>query len=85
MGEDAEAVLATMRITDEDRADFSKVLEKFDDYFKVRRNLVFERATFNQACQLSEESAEQFITRLHLLADNCEFGNIREEMICDLL
>ena len=37
MGEDSEAVLATMRITDEDRADFSKVLEKFDDYFKFEK------------------------------------------------
>ena len=64
---------------------FSKVLEKFDDYFKIRKNLVFERSAFNQARQLSEESAEQFITRLHLLADNSEFGNLREEMIRDHL
>ena len=85
MGEDAEAVLTTTRITDEDRADYSKVLEKFDGYFKVRKNLVFERATFNQARQLSDELAEQFITRLHLLADNCEFGNLRDEMICGRL
>jgi len=53
--------------------------------FQIRKNLVFERSAFNQARQLSEESAEQFITRLHLLADNSEFGNLREEMIRDHL
>ena len=37
MGEDAEAVLATTQISDEDRADYSKVLEKFDGHFKVRK------------------------------------------------
>ena len=85
MGEDAEAVLATTRISDEDRADYSKVLEKFDGHFKVRKNLVFERATFNQARQLSDETADQFIIRLHLLADNYEFGNLRDKMIHDHL
>ena len=85
MGEDAEAVLATTRISDKDRADYSKVLEKFDGHFKVRKNLIFERATINQARQLSDETADQFITRLHLLADNCEFENLRDEMIRDQL
>jgi len=41
MGEDSEAVLATAQITDKDRADFSKVLEKFDEVWK---DLVFEHA-----------------------------------------
>ena len=42
MGKEAEAVLAPTQITDEDRTDFSKMLEKFNDYFKVQKNLVFE-------------------------------------------
>ena len=40
---------------------------------------------FNQVCQFSDELAEQFITRLHLLADNCEFGNLQDKLICDCL
>jgi len=36
MGEDAEAVLATTRISTEDRADYSKVVEKYDEHFKEK-------------------------------------------------
>ena len=71
MGEDAEEILATTTITIEQRKDYEQVVQKFDEYFKVRKNLVYERASFNLAHQLADESAEQFITRLHQLAENC--------------
>ena len=45
----------------------------------------FERATFNQACQLSDETAEHFIMRLHRLAETCEFGELKSDMIRDRL
>ena len=35
-------------ISDEDKKDFKKVLDKFDEFFKVRRNVIFERARFNR-------------------------------------
>ena len=38
-----------------------------------------------QATQLCDESAEQFITRLHQMAESCEFGNLKKEMIRDRL
>ena len=74
MGEDAEEVLATTNITAEQKKEYCQVVQKFDEYFKVRKNLVYECASFNLAHQLADESAEQFITRLHQLAENCELG-----------
>ena len=65
MGKDAKAVLVTMCISNQDRTDNSKVLEKYDGYLKVQKKLIFQHATFNQEHQLSDESADQFITRLH--------------------
>ena len=85
MGEDAEEVLATTNITAEQKKEYRQVVQKFDEYFKVRKNLVYERASFNLAHQLADESAEQFITRLHQLAENCEFGDLKNEMIRDRL
>ena len=61
------------------------VVQKFYEYFQVRKNLVYERASFNLAYQLADESAEQFITRLCQLAVNCEFGDLKNEMIHDRL
>ena len=72
LGDDAEEILDTTRITSEDKK-YSKVLDAFDDYFKVRKNIIFERACFNKRCQLPNESVDQFITEVYCLGDNCEF------------
>ena len=60
-------------------------MEAFDDYFTVRKNIIFERARFNKRCQLPSESVEQFITEVHRLGENCEFGPMKEELIRDRL
>ena len=48
MGEGAAAVLALSNITAEERKVYLKVVEKFDAFFTVRRNVIFERARFNR-------------------------------------
>jgi hypothetical protein len=62
---------------------YEMVMEKFDSFFKVRKNMIFERARFNQRNQLNGESAEQYIIEVHKLAENCEYGDMTSEMICD--
>jgi len=44
-------VLTTTRISDDNRKKYSKIIEKLDEYFKVRHNIIFERARFNQRNQ----------------------------------
>ena len=85
LGADAEDVLLTTNITTEHRKKYQKVLEKFDEFFAVRRNVIFERARFNKRTQQQGESAEDYITVLHQLADTCEYGDLKEEMIRDCL
>ena len=48
MGEEAEVVLVSTGITDEERKSYKKVVEKLDEYFHVRHNVIFERARFNR-------------------------------------
>ena len=64
---------------------FATVLAKFDGYFKVRRNVIFERARFNLRNQLPGESAETYIAELYRLIEHCEYGNLRDETIRDRL
>ena len=47
LGDDAEGVLASMSITEEARKKYKDVLAKFDAYFDVRKNIIYERAKFN--------------------------------------
>ena len=79
MGEEADTVLASTHISTEDQKKYDAVVGKFDAYFKVRRNIIFERAKFNRWSQREGESAEQYITELYELIEFCEYGGLKEE------
>ena len=83
--EEAETVLASTNITDEQRKVYDTVINKFDSFFKVTRNVIFERARFNRRVQLKGETAEQFIVELYNLLEFCDYGELTSEMICDRL
>ena len=86
LGEEAESVLTSTNISEEERKDYAAVLAKFDGFFQVRRNVIFERARFNRRCQLPGESAEQYIVELYNLAEHrCNYGTLTSEMIRDRL
>eukprot|EP00731_Ephydatia_muelleri_P004100 Em0002g276a len=85
LGEDAENVLSSTNIKAEERKKYDVVVQKFDAFFTVRRNVIFERARFNRRSQLDGESAEQYITTLYALAENCDYKNWKDEMIRDRL
>ena len=75
-GEEADAVILTTTISDADRKKYENVMLKFDEFFKVRRNVIFERARFNRRVQKEGESADQFITALYELIETCEYGDL---------
>ena len=78
-----EDTLISTNISEEHRKDYSRVIAAFDTFFKVRKNIIFERARFNGRSQREGESVEQFITSLYNLAENCEYGELKGEMIRD--
>ena len=83
MGEDAEGTLSSTGIMEDERKSYETVLTKFDSFFNVRKNTIYERARFNQRCQGEDESVEQFIASLYNLAENCAYGNLKDELIRD--
>ena len=85
LGEEAEDVLSSTNISEDDKTKYSKVLEKLNSFFKIRKNVILEQAKFNHPYQLPGESAEQYITTLHHLVENCQYGELAQEMIRDRL
>ena len=79
LGEGADSVLASTNITEEKRKKYEEVMAKFDSYFQVRRNVIFERAHFNHRCQKEGESSEQYITELYRLIKFCNYGDLRKK------
>ena len=85
LGETSDDVLTSTKISADDQIKFDSVMSKFDEFFQVRRNTIFERAKFNRRSQMAGESAEQYITALYNLVETCEYGTMTEEMMRDRL
>lgn len=80
MGQDSETILLQFDNKPETLED---TLNAFKSYFAPRENTIFERFKFNSRKQAPGESVDSFISDLHLLAQKCKFGDLKEEMIRD--
>jgi len=76
-----QRTLTLLRLTQEQLSDYNTVMERLNEHFVVRRNVIFERAKFNMRQQETGESADNFITALHCLAEHCGYGELYSEMI----
>ena len=83
MGDEADDILGSFHLSTEEKAQYDVVKEKFEGYFVKRRNVIFERAKFNQRRQEPGEPVDNFITSLHCLSEHCGYGDLREQMIRD--
>ena len=61
----------------------AKVLEKFDEHCKPRKNVTYERYIFFTRAQETSETIDQYVTTLKRLSDTCEFGTLRDTLIKD--
>ena len=77
LGEDAEQVLSSTPISADNKKKYAEVAAAFEGFFKVRKNVIFERARFNRRTQQDGESVEQFITSLYTLAEDCDYGELK--------
>ena len=78
-------VYNTWTMTADERDKTDVLFKKFEEYCKPRKNLTVIRHKFNSPVQGVSETADQFITDLKLLSMDCEYGELRQEIICDRL
>ena len=83
LGAEVDDVLTSTNVSADDRKVYNSVVAKFNEFFKVRKNTIFERARFNQRNQLAGESAEQYITTLYSLVESCEYGDLKDETMSE--
>ena len=83
MGDEADDILISFKLSEEDRKKYEVVKDKFTSYFIKRRNVIYERARFNCRRQEEGEAVDAFIMDLHRLAEHCGFGELRDELIRD--
>jgi transposase InsO family protein len=80
MGEESEEILLQFA---EVPTNYALTVRAFDKYFIPKKNVIFERYKFNSRTQKEGESVDSFITALHGLAEYCEYGALKEELIRD--
>lgn len=83
MGRQAREVFSTFGLTEEEARSYDVVKQKFDSHFIKERNIVYESACFHRRQQQPQESVDQFATALHVLADRCDFGDMKKRLIRD--
>ena len=59
---------------------YEKMMEKYDEYFVPKKNVIHERARFRERKQASGESSEAFIRALYELAEHCDFPDKNDEI-----
>ena len=72
-GQQAREVFDTLSDTGDN---YKTALAKLDEYFLPIKNIDYETFQFCQATQKSDETVDQFVTRLRKLADHCEFTDL---------
>ena len=85
MGDEADDILQSLSLNDEDSATFNGVKAKFGAYFNGSRNVIYERAKFNQRKQMTGDPVDSFIRSLHKLVEHCDYCALKDDMIRDTI
>lgn len=85
MGDEADDVLRGLELTSVQRGQYEAVKKGFDSYFIPKKNVIYERARFNKRVQQPGEPVDAFITALYALSENCEYGQLHDELLRDRL
>lgn len=80
MGDESENIMMQFPVKP---TTLEMMIQAFNNYFEPRANIIFERYLFNTRIQEEGESVDAFITSLHTLAENCQYGNLKDELIRD--
>lgn len=76
MGVEADDIFHSLDLKDSDKKKYETVKAKFKSLFVERKNIIYERATFNKCKQEEREPADVFITALYSLAEHYEYGSL---------
>ena len=85
VGKDGQELYETFTLAEDDKKDITKVLEAFKARCVPVANVIYERYMFNKHTQQVGESVDHFITDVLKLAENCLYGELKDDLIRDKL
>ncbi|XP_054289363.1 uncharacterized protein LOC129004762 [Macrosteles quadrilineatus] len=85
LGDEGEDLLTSFGLKDEELQSYDTVKGRFESYLGFKINIVYERAKFLKRRQSEGEPVDSFINSLHKLAERCKLGELKDELIRDLI
>ena len=85
IGQAGRDVYNTMTLSEEEQDKIDVLFSKFELYCKPKQNVTIERYRFNTRVQGRQETVDQYLTELKLIAKNCSFGELENELVRDRL
>ena len=83
IGQAGRNIFNAFVLTAEEQDKINVLFAKFESYCKPKRNVTVERYKFNTRMQAAEESIDQFVTALRLIAKDCDFKLLEDDLIRD--
>lgn len=84
IGEQEREIYKTLAWADGGKEDPEKVLDKFANYIRPRKNKRIARHRFKQSKQGASESLDHFVKDLKLLLVDCEYADA-DDMLIDAI
>lgn len=81
VGEEGFKVYATFKLEEDQKDKLGELIKKFDEHFRVKENLIYERYKFFSYKQRTGQTLENFIAELKNMAEKCKFESLKDSMI----
>ena len=85
MGAECKKILKRLQLTDDDMKEPAIILGVLQDHFVPVRNILYECYIFHNTEQQAHETIDQYLIKLRQLAEPCQFGALKDEMVRDRL
>uniref|UniRef100_A0AAR5QHZ6 Reverse transcriptase domain-containing protein n=1 Tax=Dendroctonus ponderosae TaxID=77166 RepID=A0AAR5QHZ6_DENPD len=85
IGEEGMRMFNTFDFAEEEKGKIDILIQKFDNHFNPKKNFTYERYKFLTYKQTEYQTMEKYITELKNLSLSCEFENLRESLVKDVL
>ena len=83
MGIEAGDIFYSFSLSAADNKKYATVMNKFDEHFVPKCNVIHERSVFSKRYQQPNESVEAYVRSLYELSKYCEFTGQKDDFIRD--
>ena len=83
IGQMGRDIYNTMSFAEDETDKLDVLFTKFGTYCKPKQNITVERYRFNTRVQEASKTIDQYVTELKLIAKNCGYGELEDQLIRD--